>query len=114
MSSTNTTWRDAAICRIIWLACFALVISIAFVSGWKTMVAALFPLLFFTDLVIWLGFSIVRLPCGFTEWVCYPFWTWPFCGNGFHMRVGVIVRIIEIVTILISGHWLWETVKSLF
>lgn len=112
MSSLKANARDAIICGIVWLACIALLISIAVLSGWKTFATALLPLVFFTDLVIWLAYSLFQLPCGFTEWVCYPFW--PFFWNGFHMRIGVIVRIVEIVVIWISGHWLLETVKALF
>ena len=30
------------------------------------------------------------------------------------MRWGVIIRLVEIVVLLISGHWLCETLKTLF
>lgn len=112
MSSLKTNTRDAIICSIVWIACVAMLIAIDVVSGWKIMLLALLPLVFFADLVIWLGYSLLELPCGFTEWVCYPFW--PFNWDGFHMRIGVIVRIVEIVTIWIVGHWLWAVVKALF
>ena len=112
MSSLKTNTRDAIICSIMWLACVAMLIAIEVVSGWKIMLLALLPLVFFADLVIWLGYSLLELPCGFTEWVCYPFW--PFKYHGFSMRTGVCVRIVEIITILISGHWLWSVVKALF
>ena len=107
---TNT--RDCIICSIVWLLCIIAFALLGIQEGWKIAGMAFFPLVFFTDLLIWLGFSLFRLPCGFTEWVCYPFW--PFKWRGFHMRFGVIIRLVEIVTLLISGHWLWETVKSLF
>ena len=108
----NTNLRDGIVCGIAWLACILALALIWLQSGWRIAATALFPLVFFIDLVIWIGFSLVRLPCGFTEWVCYPFW--PMKYSGFHMRWGVVIRLVEIVTLLISGHWLWETAKTLF
>lgn len=108
---TKTNLRDLIICLIIWGAC-AIALGFVFVqTELKIAAAAFFPIVFFTDLVIWIGYSLARLPCGFTEWVCYPFW--PFKYRGFPMRWGVVIRLVEIVTLLVSGHWLFETVKSL-
>ena len=113
MTIQERNFRDAIVCSVIWFVCLLLPIVAMFAfAGWKTGLAALLPMIAFVDLVIWLGFSLVRLPCGFTEWVCYPFW--PFKYHGFSMRTGVCVRIVEIITILISGHWLWSVVKALF
>ena len=112
MSSFNNNSRDAITCGVVWIACLAMLIAIELVSGLNTFVFASFPLIFFMDLAIWLVYSLLRLPCGFVEWVCYPFW--PFKWHGFPMRVAVIIRIVEIITILLSGHWLWETVKAIF
>lgn len=112
MSAENTNCRDCVVCSIVWALCFIVLAFIWNSSGTKTCLFSILPLIFFTDLAIWISFSLVRLPCGFTEWVCYPFW--PFKYHGFSMRWGVIIRFLEIGTLLISGHWLWETVKALF
>ena len=112
MSPLKTNTRNIIICGAVWFACIVLLISIAVLSGWKNFATALLPLVFFTDLVIWLAYSLFQLPCGFTEWVCYPFW--PFKYHGFHMRWGVLIRLVQIVTLLFSGHWLFELVKNLF
>lgn len=107
---TNT--RDCIVCSIIWLLFIIALLLLCVKEGWNIALLALAPLVAFTDLVIWIGFSLLRLPCGFTEWVCYPFW--PFKWHGFPMRWGVIIRLVEIVVLLISGHWLCETLKTLF
>ena len=112
MTIQERNFRDAIICSVVWLLSVAMLVAIAIISGWRTMFVALLPTLCFADLAIWLGFSLFRLPCGFTEWVCYP--AWPAKYHGFKMRTGVRVRIVEIIVILISGHWLWTTVKALF
>ena len=106
---TNT--RDCIVCSIFWLLCIITLVLLGVKAGGNIALWALLPLISFTDLLIWLCFSIVRLPCGFTEWVCYPFR--PFKWHGFHMRWGVIIRLTEIVILLIFGHWLWETIKTL-
>ena len=110
---TNTNTRDCIACSLVWLLCIVALVLLGVKEGWNFTLKALLPLMAFTDLVIWLGFSLLRLPCGFTEWVCYPLWPCPFLYHGVHMRWGVIVRIVEIVVLLISGHWLWETIKTL-
>ena len=110
MSNDNANLRDTIICSIIWIECAIALIFIALQAGWKTAVAASLPLIFFTDLVIWIAYSLVQLPCGFTEWVCYPFW--PFNYHGSHMRWGVIIRLVEIITLFIVGHWLCTLISS--
>ena len=107
----NTEFKDKVVCSFFWVICFIVIAFMWVSSGWKTGLPATFPLIVFTDLAIWIGFSLARLPCGFTEWVCYPLW--PFKYHGFSMRWGVIIRFGEIITLLISGHWLWETMKTL-
>ena len=108
----SSNFRDGIVCGIAWLVCILALALIWLQSGWIIAATALLPLVSFVDLAIWLGFSVFRLPCGFTEWVCYPFWPWKY--HGFGMRTAVLIRVAEIALILLSGHWLWETVKKLF
>ena len=111
MSGQNKNLRDGIICVILWILCAIAMVAVWNQCGWKLALAALLPIMFFADLLIWFIFSLLRLPCGFTEWVCYPFW--PCIPSGLPMRIGVLIRLVEIATLLISGHWLWETVKAL-
>ena len=50
------------------------------------------------DFAVFVIASLRNLPCGFTEWVCYPFW-WPAKWLGFDkgvsMRTGIVIRFLE-------------------
>ena len=98
---------------ILWLVGLVLFILIGLHSGWKIAGIALGPLIATTDLAIWFIASLTELPCGFVQWVCYPFWP-VIREEGFPMRWGVIIRIAEIAILVGCSAWLAKVVKSVF
>lgn len=100
---------------LFWLVGLALFVLLWIQLGRKTALLSLIPLIPFVDLVIWFFESLIDLPCGFTEWVCYPGYIPKVHERGLAMRWGVLIRIAEIVIILVWGFSLLFTpVKSLF
>ena len=96
----------------LWALALTLFVLIGIHSGWLIAVGALLPLLSIIDLMVWFAGTLGNIPCGFTEWVCYPGWPLPCCKAGCHMKWGVLIRMVEIILLLCTNVWLWKVVKS--